>query len=86
MVGFIFNYYIRKRAFNWWKRYNYLLSAGLDTGVAFATIIIFFALSYQGISIVWWANTVNDSTYDGKSVPWKSVVKGSYFGPGPGEF
>ncbi|KAJ7834593.1 OPT oligopeptide transporter protein-domain-containing protein [Mycena olivaceomarginata] len=37
-------------------RYNYLLSAGLDTGVAFATIVIFFALSYQGIKLVWWGN------------------------------
>ncbi|KAJ7481221.1 OPT oligopeptide transporter [Mycena galericulata] len=86
IAGFTFNYYIRKRAFNWWKRYNYLLSAGLDTGVAFATILIFFALSYQGIKIVWWGNTVNSATYDGKSIPWKTVTKGSNFGPGPGEF
>ncbi|KAJ6618832.1 OPT oligopeptide transporter [Mycena sp. CBHHK59/15] len=86
ITGFIFNYLIRKRAFAWWKRYNYLLSAGLDTGVAFATIIIFFALSYHGIKLNWWGNTVNSTTYDGKSVPWKKVAKGSYFGPGPGEF
>ncbi|KAJ6490473.1 OPT oligopeptide transporter [Mycena vulgaris] len=86
ITGFIFNYYIRKRAFDWWKRYNYLLSAGLDTGVAFATIIIFFALSYQGIKIVWWGNTVNDTTYDGLSVPWSKVATGGHFGPGPGEF
>ncbi|KAJ7303138.1 hypothetical protein DFH08DRAFT_825992 [Mycena albidolilacea] len=64
----------------------YLLSAGLDTGVAFATIIIYFALSYQGIKVVWWGNTVNSTTFDGKSVPWKRVAKGAFFGPGPGEF
>ncbi|KAJ7876857.1 OPT oligopeptide transporter [Mycena olivaceomarginata] len=86
IVGLLFNYCIRKRAFAWWKRYNYLLSAGLDTGVAFATIIIFFALSYQGIKLVWWGNTVNFTTFDGKSVPWKKVAKGAFFGPGPGEF
>ncbi|KAJ7074114.1 OPT oligopeptide transporter [Mycena amicta] len=86
ITGFVFNYYIRKRALAWWKRYNYLLSAGLDTGVAFATIIIFFALSYQGIKIVWWGNTVNSTTYDGKSIPWSKVAKGAHFGPGPGEF
>ncbi|KAJ7362691.1 OPT oligopeptide transporter [Mycena albidolilacea] len=86
IVGFVFNYYIRKRAFAWWKRYNYLLSAGLDTDVAFATIIIFFALSYQGIKLVWWGNTVNSTTFDGKSVPWKKMAKGAFFGPGPGEF
>ncbi|KAJ7685541.1 OPT oligopeptide transporter, partial [Mycena polygramma] len=86
IFGFLFNYYIRKRAFAWWKRYNYLTSAALDSGVAFATIIIFFALSYQGIKIVWWGNTVNSTTFDGKSVPWKTVAKGNHFGPGPGEF
>jgi hypothetical protein len=58
----------------------------LDTGVAFATIIIFFALSYQGIKLVWWGNTINSTTFDGKSVPWKKVAKGAHFGPGPGEF
>ncbi|KAF8917594.1 OPT oligopeptide transporter [Mucidula mucida] len=86
IVGFIFNYYIRKRAFDWWKRYNYLFSAGLDTGVAFATIIIFFALSYNNITFDWWGNTVSDNTYDSKSVPWRTVAKGTHFGPGPGEF
>ncbi|EIM86112.1 OPT oligopeptide transporter [Stereum hirsutum FP-91666 SS1] len=84
MTGLVFNYFIRQRAFQWWKRYNYLLSAGLDTGVAFATIIIFFALSYNSITFDWWGNSV--VTMDTKSTPWKTVTKGSYFGPGPGEF
>ncbi|KAJ7632953.1 OPT oligopeptide transporter [Roridomyces roridus] len=86
LVGFLFNYCIRKRAFAWWKRYNYLLSAGLDTGVAFATILIFFTLSYRGINFAWWGNRVNSTTLDGKSVPWKTVSKGEHFGPGAGEF
>lgn len=34
----------------------------MDTGVAFATIIIFFALSYNSIKLVWWGNTVSDDT------------------------
>ncbi|EIM86107.1 OPT oligopeptide transporter [Stereum hirsutum FP-91666 SS1] len=84
ITGFVFNYYIRRRAFAWWKRYNYLLSAGLDTGVAFATIIIFFALSYNKISFDWWGNTIE--TMDTKSTPWKKVIKGQHFGPGSGEF
>ncbi|ELU43335.1 oligopeptide transporter [Rhizoctonia solani AG-1 IA] len=42
MVGFIFQYWIRRRHFGWWSRYNYILSAALDSGVAVATILIFF--------------------------------------------
>ncbi|KAH8899059.1 OPT superfamily oligopeptide transporter [Thozetella sp. PMI_491] len=86
IVGFIFNYYIRKRAFDWWKRYNYLLQAAMDTGTALATIIIFFALSYNGIQLKWWGNTVGSNTADAKGTPWLTVPKGSHFGPGPGEF
>ncbi|OGE57991.1 hypothetical protein PENARI_c001G09463 [Penicillium arizonense] len=86
IVGFIFNYLIRKRAFDWWKRYNYLLQAAMDTGTAIATIIIFFALGYHSIAFNWWGNTVGSNTDDAKSVPWLTVPKGGYFGKGPGEF
>jgi OPT family small oligopeptide transporter len=34
LVGFIFQYVIRRRHFSWWTKYNYVLSAGLDAGVA----------------------------------------------------
>lgn len=46
-----------------------LFSAGLDTGVAFATIIIFFALSYNNITLDWWGNTVGDNTCKSVSRP-----------------
>ncbi|GAA5902112.1 hypothetical protein JCM8208_002479 [Rhodotorula glutinis] len=86
ITAFIFNYLIRRRAFAWWKRYTYLLSAALDTGTALATIVIFFALSYSGIKLVWWGNTVNSTTLDAKSAAWLHVPKGSHFGPSVGEF
>ncbi|OCF33178.1 OPT family small oligopeptide transporter [Kwoniella heveanensis BCC8398] len=86
IVGFIFNYLIRKKAFAWWKRYNYLTQAAMDTGTALATIIIFFALGYHNISLDWWGNNVGDNTYDTKSVPWLTVAKGQHFGKGVGEF
>lgn len=104
IVGFLFNYLIRKRAFQWWKRYNCglitaniflyrflilladLLQASMDTGTALATIIIFFALGYQGVKLNWWGNTVGSNTYDANSVPWLTVSKGGYFGKGPGQF
>ena len=65
IVGFIFNYVIRRRHFGWWTKYNCalplarpsclflmltartfarvdVLSAGLDSGYAVGTLIIFF--------------------------------------------
>ncbi|KAI5253070.1 OPT superfamily oligopeptide transporter [Aureobasidium subglaciale] len=86
IVGFLFNFLIRKKAFEWWKRYNYLLQSAMDTGTAVATIVIFFALSYHGIKFNWWGNTVGGDTDDANSVPWLKVAKGEHFGKGPGEF
>lgn len=59
LVGLLFNYVIRKYRFRWWMRYNYILSAALDSGVAFALIMIFFTLALPkgGIQLEWWGNT-----------------------------
>ncbi|KAM0152898.1 hypothetical protein ACHAQE_007869 [Botrytis cinerea] len=86
IFGFLFNYLIRKRAFAWWKRYNYLLQAAMDTGTALATIIIFFALTYNNITLSWWGNNVGSNTDDSNSVPHLKVAAGEYFGKGPGQF
>ncbi|KAJ5946528.1 Tetrapeptide transporter OPT1/isp4 [Penicillium verhagenii] len=90
IVGFFFNYFIRKRAFDWWKRYNCnladLLQAAMDTGTAIATIIIFFALGYHAVTFSWWGNNVGSNTDDANSVPWLTVPTGGYFGKGPGQF
>lgn len=65
IVGFIFQYVIRRRHFSWWSKFNYVLSAAMDAGVAVSIIIIFFCLQYPkngqiGIDTiqVWWGNTV----------------------------
>ncbi|KAF5366690.1 hypothetical protein D9757_013582 [Collybiopsis confluens] len=65
-VGFIFNYYIRRFHLRWWMRYNYILSAALDGGVAIAAIVIFFALQIPrgGLPLRWWGNTVYENTSD----------------------
>ncbi|CAD6439097.1 a8421b66-5429-4ffe-9c46-5045c8f0831c [Sclerotinia trifoliorum] len=86
IFGFLFNFWIRKRAFAWWKRYNYLLQAAMDTGTALATIIIFFALTYNNITLTWWGNTVGSNTDDANSVPYLKVAAGEHFGKGPGQF
>ncbi|KAF7332678.1 OPT oligopeptide transporter [Mycena kentingensis (nom. inval.)] len=71
LVGFIFNYVIRRRSFRWWMRYNYILSAALDAGVALALVIMFFAVQYPrgGLSLDWWGNNVWINTNDAMGVP-----------------
>ncbi|CAD0029424.1 unnamed protein product [Aureobasidium pullulans] len=86
IFGFVFNFLIRRKAFEWWKKYNYLTQAAMDTGTALATIVIFFALSYHGVKWKWWGNEVGGDTDDANSVPWLKVAKGAHFGKGPGEF
>lgn len=55
IVGFVFNYFIRRFHFRWWMRYNYLLSAGLDAGVAIGMVCLFFLvhLPTRGFTFNW---------------------------------
>lgn len=71
IVGFIFNYLIRRFHFRWWMRYNYLLSAALDAGVAISLIVIFFCLQFPkgGVEVNWWGNTVWQNTADFNGTP-----------------
>ncbi|KAG0320947.1 hypothetical protein BGZ99_004230 [Dissophora globulifera] len=63
LTGFIFNFYIKRRHFGWWSKYNYVMSAALDAGVAISAIVIFFALQNNNIQMpVWWGN--NPSSID----------------------
>ncbi len=39
-----FNGFLKRRFRGWWAKYNYITSAGLDTGLYISTIVIFFAL------------------------------------------
>jgi hypothetical protein len=58
--GFVFNFVVRRFHFRWWMRYNYILSAALDSGFALSLLIIFFALGLPkpgGIHFEWWGNT-----------------------------
>jgi len=87
-VGFLFQYWIRRRHFSWWTKYNYVLSAGLDSGVAISIIVIFFTLQFPqngniGINNiqVWWGNTVPFTGADGLGTPLRSLAPGDTFGP-----
>jgi len=62
-VGFVFQYVIRRRHFSWWTKYNYVLSAALDSGVAIGIVVIFFCLQFPKNGAIgadnllkWWGN------------------------------
>ncbi|THH00783.1 hypothetical protein EW026_g1809 [Hermanssonia centrifuga] len=88
IVGFIFNYVIRRRHFAWWTKYNYVLSAGLDAGVAVSVVIIFFTLFFpkngtigETTILSWWGNTVSFNTADANKTPLLPLPNGLPFGP-----
>ncbi|KAK7468277.1 hypothetical protein VKT23_002787 [Stygiomarasmius scandens] len=88
IVGFIFQYLIRRRNFSWWTKYNYVLSAALDSGLAISVIFIFFTLQYprngsigENTINTWWGNTVWKAGADGHGTPIRQLPAGQTFGP-----
>ncbi|KAF9644264.1 small oligopeptide transporter [Thelephora ganbajun] len=87
MVGFVFQYLIRRRRFSFWAKYNYVLSAALDAGTAISVVLIFFCLQYPlngsiGANTIqkWWGNTVFQNTVDWHQRPLMSLAQGAKFG------
>ncbi|KAI9228098.1 MAG: oligopeptide transporter OPT family [Piptocephalis tieghemiana] len=54
LIGATFGWAVYRYRRSWWERYNYVLSAGLDSGVALAGIVIFFAFQYREVIVDWW--------------------------------
>lgn len=88
IVGFIFQYIIRRKHFSWWTKYNYVLSAALDAGTAVGVILVYFCLQYPmggtiGENSVqqWWGNRVYKLTEDWRSTPLRKVGPNEHFGP-----
>ncbi|TDL15748.1 OPT oligopeptide transporter [Rickenella mellea] len=89
IVGFIFQYFIRRRHFSWWTKYNYVLSAALDSGLAISIVLIFFCLQYPkngtiGANTIetWWGNTVFANTLDWDGAPLRQLTPDNpTFGP-----
>ncbi|KAJ5519515.1 Tetrapeptide transporter OPT1/isp4 [Penicillium expansum] len=84
IVNLIFNGILRRRKPAWWSKYNYVLSAALDCGVAVATVVIFFCITLPAGSLSWWGNTVSKTTADGKGTPYMGLPVRGYFGPPKG--
>lgn len=60
-VGIFFNVYVYRRYKSWWARHNYILSAGLDAGVAFMAILCYYTLQIRDINgMRWWGLDLDD--------------------------
>ncbi|GEQ68734.1 hypothetical protein JCM33374_g2402 [Metschnikowia sp. JCM 33374] len=89
IVSYVFMHVIRNRYINWFKKYNYVLSGALTAGVAFSSIIIFFAVQYHEVDINWWGNNVSTAGVDGSGSGTyldPSTAPGGYFGPRQGNY
>lgn len=83
IIGFVFNKYIRGHWPGWWAHYNYVLSAGLDVGLALCTILIFLTLSLTNTSFPsWWGTSIATSTMDASNAAIQvKLPPGETFGP-----
>lgn len=57
IVAVIFNYFVYKYHKKWWDRYNYVLAAALDAGLAFMTVLLYFTFGLEGVSLDWWGQS-----------------------------
>ncbi|KAJ6825199.1 oligopeptide transporter 1-like [Iris pallida] len=60
-VGIFFNFLVYRRFKGWWARNNYAMSAGLDAGVGFMTILAYISLQmWNENGIEWWGLELDD--------------------------
>ncbi|KAK4438073.1 Oligopeptide transporter 4 [Sesamum alatum] len=57
IIGTIFNFFVFRYRKKWWQRYNYILSAALDAGVAFMAVALYFSLGMENKEIDWWGTS-----------------------------
>jgi OPT family small oligopeptide transporter len=82
LVGFISQWFMRRFHLRWWMRYNYILAAALDSGVAIGLVVVFFTVQFPkgGFSVKWWGNGFWQTTADAMGIPFRVAINGT-FGP-----
>lgn len=81
-VALFFNYYLKNRFMGWWKKYAFVFSAAMDTGIALSGIIIFFSVEYVRHDLKWWGNTVSNAGADNNGPPARlPIPEQGFFGP-----
>ncbi|EJF56838.1 OPT oligopeptide transporter [Dichomitus squalens] len=78
LVGFIFQFLVRRRNFVWWSKFNYVLTAACDCGTVLSVLFIFFTLQFPkgGFFVNWWGNTVYLNTADNLHSPLRTPPEG----------
>lgn len=91
--GFIlswFSMHFLKRNYTaFWQKYNYVFSGAMTAGLAFSSVIVFFAVQYKDKSISWWGNNVMYEGLDGAGIAYLNATESAldgYFGPRKGSF
>ncbi|KAL7946566.1 OPT oligopeptide transporter domain-containing protein [Trichoderma barbatum] len=85
-VAFFSWVYLKGRFLALWSKYNFVLSAAFSAGIAISAIVQFFSLTYQGIELDWWGNSVVSMGCEGAACPLKKLPEGQFFGPAPGHY
>ncbi|CAN8323940.1 unnamed protein product [Cochlearia groenlandica] len=57
VMAFVFGHFVFKYRREWWQRYNYVLSGGMDAGTGFMFVLLFLALQRSDIMLDWWGNS-----------------------------
>ncbi|KAG7534082.1 Tetrapeptide transporter OPT1/isp4 [Arabidopsis thaliana x Arabidopsis arenosa] len=57
VMAFVFGHFVFKYKRDWWQRYNYVLSGGMDAGTGFMSVLLFLMLQRSEIAIDWWGNS-----------------------------
>jgi OPT family oligopeptide transporter len=63
LMGFLFSFVIFRYRKAWWQRYNYVLSGGLDAGLAFMGIMLYIFLGWEDISLQWWGANLDNCPF-----------------------
>ncbi|KAJ6509641.1 OPT-domain-containing protein [Mycena vulgaris] len=85
-VAYLFNVYIKKRYIAWWCKYNYITTTAFSSAIAISGVVIFFAVQWFKVQIVWSGNTRPFQGCDGAGCTRLAIPDSGFFGPGPGEF
>lgn len=81
-VGLFFGWWVKRKWFHWWSKYNYSLSAGLDLGLAWCLLLIFLCLNLTNSEFPsWWGNTFTASTMDQQNTAIRVPAPPEGFGP-----
>lgn len=59
IVGFLSGFVAFRYRPDWWQRHNYVLSGGLDAGLAFMGVLLYLCLGLEDISIDWWGSDLD---------------------------